>query len=396
MRIGYVLKRYPRHSETFVVNEILAHERAGEQLEIFALRAPNDAHFQDLIASVRAPVRYLHFDGIKATTLWEGVEAAAARIPDVFGRLDAALGLDAREVAQAVHLAAHVRAAGIEHLHAHFATAAARVGALAAHLAAVPFTLTAHAKDIFHEEVTTEGLARIARHAACVVTVSDFNVEYLERECRLPARRLVRIYNGLPLDAYRFVDAPRERSILAVGRLVEKKGFEDLVEACAILAESGYPVPCTIIGAGPLEDELRARVRSAGLAEHVRLCGALPRSEVARQMARAGVFVAPCVVGRDGNRDGLPTVLLEAMALGTPCIATDVTGIPEVLRDGETGLVVKPHDPASIAQAIDRVLADGATATRLARAARERIERDFDLIANAGALRAEFRRARVD
>jgi glycosyltransferase involved in cell wall biosynthesis len=396
LKIGYVVKRYPRHSETFVVNELLAHESAGEELEIFALRAPNDTHFQDLISQVRAPVRYLHFGGTKASTLWRGIEDAAREIPDVFSRLDDGLGLEAQEVSQAVQLAAHVRRAGIEHLHAHFATTASRVAALAAHLAQVSFTFTAHAKDIFHEDVADGELARLAERAAFVVTVSDYNVRYLSESCGVPLGKITRIYNGLPLDTYRFHDpaeAPRDGSILAVGRLVDKKGFRYLIDACALLAERGRPVPCVIIGGGECEDALRARIDELDVGLQVRLAGALPRVEVARAMLRASVFAAPCVIGDDGNRDGLPTVLLEAMASGTPCVSTDVTGIPEILTEGETGLLAKQEDAVSLAAAIERLLDDRELAARCARAARARIEQDFDREHSAAALRAEFVRA---
>lgn len=396
MRVGYVVKRYPRHSETFVVNEVLAHERAGDQLEIFALRAPNDTHFQDLISEVRAPVRYLHFGGTKASTLWRGVEEAARVIPDLFPRLDAALGLEAQEVSQAVHLAAHVRRERIDHLHAHFATTATRVAALAAHLAQVPFTFTAHAKDIFHVDVSEGALSGLAARAARVITVSDYNVSHLSKECGVPKEKIARIYNGLPLDSYRFHEPGgdgRDGSIVAVGRLVEKKGFRYLIEACALLAQRGRAVPCTIIGGGECEDALRAQIQELDLGQLVQLVGPLSRAEVASAMARASVLAAPCVIGDDGNRDGLPTVLLEAMASGTPCIATDVTGIPEILRSGETGLLAKQGDSVSLAEAIERLLDDRELAVRCARAARARIEEDFDVERSAAALRREFTRA---
>ena len=395
MKVGYVVKRYPRYSETFVVNEILAHEAAGIELEIFSLRPTRYTHFQDALARVRAPVRYLTSSGARASTLWSAIEEASAVIPGLFERLDRGVGVDAREVTQAVELAARVREASIQHLHAHFATTAARVTALAAHLAGISFSFTAHAKDIFHEDVSIDALRQLTEQAARVITVSDFNVSYLTESCGLAREKVLRVYNGMPLDEYRMCEAERDGTILAAGRLVEKKGFQYLIEACALLVERGRPVSCEIVGGGELEGELRACIERLGMEGHVHLAGALPRVELARRMREASVFAAPCVVGEDGNRDGLPTVLLEAMASGLPCVATDVTGIPEILAHGETGLIAKQGDAESLADAIERFQCDGDLAESCARVARRRIEEDFDQASNTEALRAVFEACRA-
>jgi glycosyltransferase involved in cell wall biosynthesis len=175
-----------------------------------------------------------------------------------------------------------------------------------------------------------------------------------------------------------------------VGRLVEKKGFADLVEASARLACKGVAFRCLIIGTGELEAELRAQIEKYGLADRVELVGPKPQSEVIKVVSSAAALAAPCVVGADGNRDGLPTVLLEAMALGTSCVATDVTGIPEAIEDGETGLIVRQHDPEQLAASIERLLSDGALRVRLATAARRLIESEFDARRNAGRVRELF------
>jgi glycosyltransferase involved in cell wall biosynthesis len=390
-RVGYVVKRYPRYSETFIVNEILAHEAAGWDLEIFALRPPVDTHFQDVLARVRAPVTYLPGSGLKATDFWQSLEAASAELPGLWAKLEAARGEAPRDVHAAVHLARAARLRGLTHLHAHFASSATSVARMAAHFADLPYSFTAHAKDIFHESVNPDELRRKLREAAAVVTVSDFNLTFLRERYGVDAHRVARIYNGLDLDRFPF-SAPGERppEIIAVGRLVEKKGFSDLIEACAHLRDRGTPFSCRIIGGGELEADLRARIERFGLGAHVCLSGPRPQREVIERLRRAAVFAAPCVVGRDGNRDGLPTVLLEAMALGTPCVSTDVTGIPEVLRDGETGLQVPQRAPGALADALARLLTDAALRIRLATAARRLIETSFDVHRNATQLRTLF------
>jgi len=386
-KIAYVVKRYPRFSETFVVNEILAHEAAGHHLEIFSLYPPNDTHFQDTIARVRAPVTYLSAEGLKAVELWNELERAADVLPGLWSALAAARRAEAREVFQAGRLARFVRERGIGLLHAHFASTATEVARLAARFAGIPFTFTAHAKDIFHESADPDDLRRKLAGAAHVVTVSDFNAAFLVRQFGDAACRVSRLYNGIDLDRFSFSSPhQREPRIVAVGRLIEKKGFGVLVDACELLAQRKEDFVCDIIGAGELEAALRAQIQRLGLADRVRLLGPRPQQEVATRLQDAAALAAPCVVGADGNADGMPTVLLEAMALGTPCVSTDVTGIPEVLRDGETGLRVNQNDAFGLAGVLRRLLADAELRVALASRARELIQREFDVRRNAAQL----------
>jgi glycosyltransferase involved in cell wall biosynthesis len=390
-RVGYVLKRYPRYSETFIVNEILAHERAGLHVEIFSLYPPNDDHFQDAISHVRAPVTYLTPYGLKAADLWTAIKQASDTMPSIYGALEMARDEEVRDVYQALLLARAVKQRRIVHLHAHFGNVAATVARLATQFAGIEYTFTAHAKDIFHESVRPEELAHKMRDASTVVTVSDYNLDYLRETFGPAAEHTVRIFNGLDLQNFPFT-APCERppTIVAVGRLVEKKGFADLIDACAILATRGVAFKCEIIGTGELEADLEAQIDRLGMRERVELLGPRPQSDVCKHVGGAALFAAPCVVGSDGNRDGLPTVLLEAMALGTPCISTDVTGIPEVLTNEVTGLMVPQHDPATLAGAIERLLSDAKLRVSLARNARALIEEEFSADRNAARLRELF------
>lgn len=396
MKVGYVLKRYPRYSETFIVNEILAHEAAGLEVEIFALRSPTDTHFQDAISRVRAPVTYLQFSGVRAQGFWSTISAASDELPDLFSNLEAAKGEEGRDVYQAVVLAQLVHERGITNLHAHFGTSAASVTRLAARFSGVPYTFTAHAKDIFHESVVPEDLARKLREAARVVTVSDFNVRFLKEGYGPDAAGVTRLYNGLDLDRFSFTERsekPGTPHVVGVGRLVEKKGFSDLLDAVANLRERGVVLRCSIVGSGDQEPELLARRARLGLEEVVSMPGPMPQREVVDLVRGATVFAAPCVEGDDGNRDGLPTVLLEAMALGTPCVSTAVTGIPEVVRHEETGLIARERDPRSLADSIERLLGDRMLRASLARNARRLMEADFDIHRNAARLRGVFEEA---
>lgn len=387
LKVGYVVKRYPRFSETFIVNEILAHEAAGREVEIVSLYPPNDTHFQDSLGAVRASVTYLTGEGLRAADLWKALEDAARIFPRLWSELAHAQGSEAREVYQAARLACLVHERGLGHLHAHFASTATEVARLAARFAQVPYSFTAHAKDIFHESVRPADLARKLREAKAVVTVSDFNVLHLQSRFGADASRVQRLYNGLDLERFPRRDpGPRRPRIVAVGRLVEKKGFIHLVEACELLRARGRTFSCTIIGSGEEEARLRAAIGARSLEAQVLMPGPLPQREVIRHLCEAAVFAAPCVVGTDGNADGLPTVLLEAMALGTPCVATRVTGIPEIVRDQETGLLLPEKDPVALADALERVLSNFTLADHLADHAQRLIEAEFDARRNTARL----------
>ncbi len=392
-RVGYVLKRYPRYSETFIVNEILAHEAAGLDIRIFALRPPSDTHFQDRISRVRAPVSYVPSNGVKASQLWSLIRSTSDDCPEVWSVLEDAQSEDVRDVCQALWLARELRAHRISHVHAHFATVATTVSRIAARITRSAYSLTAHAKDIFHEDVDDADLRRKFSDASTVVTVSDYNLAYLRDRFEKAAGRVQRIYNGLDLSEFSYEEpAEREPVIVAVGRLVEKKGFGDLIEACDILRRRGRVFRCSIIGGGELDADLRAKVSHRRLESLVEICGPRPQAEVIERVRSAAILAAPCVIGADANRDGLPTVLLEAMALGTPCISTDVTGIPEVIRHERTGLMIPQRDPAALAAAIERLLDDGDLRVHVSSSARQLIETEFDIHRNAAELRDVFGR----
>ncbi|MCI2956222.1 glycosyltransferase [Agromyces atrinae] len=391
-RIGYVVKVYPRFSETFIVTEILAREAQGESIEIFSLRPTDDTRFHAELARVQAPVRAIPVPK-RMNIAWSGLRAAAADpvLQESIARhLPELTALEPDDALQAIEVARQVRLRGITHLHAHFASVATTVARMASRLTGVPYSFTAHAKDIFHESVSHDDLELKFADAAFAVTVSDYNLAHLRAEFgdRHPVHR---VYNGLDLDRFPFSPRPARGTplrLLAVGRLVEKKGFSLLVTAVERVHAAGVPVTLDIVGDGELSATLSAQISASPARERIRMLGPLPQHEVARCLREADVFVAPCLVGGDGNADGLPTVLLEAMASGLPCVSTAVTGIPEVVRDGDTGVLCAPGDVDALTAALLRVASDDFPADSIARRARDLIEREFDARRLAGDLAA--------
>ncbi|MGC6406251.1 glycosyltransferase family 4 protein [Bisgaard Taxon 45] len=393
MYIGYVLKRYPRFSETFVVNEILAHERAGTRIDIFALGPVMETHFQDGISQVRGPVTRLVDKQRNTETFWELLHQGFNQLSNFAEKLAVAKGT-VHEIGQSILLALEVKQRGIQHLHAHFGTQATTVARQAAIFADITYTFTAHAKDIYFQYEKSTELGQKMRDSSATITVSDYNLAYLQDKYGEEAKSAVRIYNGMDLNKFPYQTfAMRGRHILAVGRLVPKKGFNVLLDALAILKQRNIALSCTLVGEGGLREGLQAQINALAIDDVIKMVGAMPQPEIIQLMKSAAMMVAPCVISEDGDRDGLPTVLLESMALGTPVISTQVAGIPELVQHEVTGLCVPANDPYSLANAIERLLNTPTLCSELSLNARALIEREYDEDKNVALLRKIFQDA---
>lgn len=372
-KVCYLLKRYPRLSQTFVLDEMLELQRQGLDVTVAALKPSEEEIAHDRCRELKGSVHYL---SLLAT---EG--------PAVRFFAEEAFSLST----QAERIASLVTRLGINHIHAHFATWAAAAASLVSERTGLPFSFTAHARDIYHRSVDAKGLGEMIRKARFVVTVSDFNKRYLEGLISPGEGRIVRLYNGVDLQRLRPTNQGGDPElILGVGRLVRKKGFHVLIDACRILKKKGRPFRCVLIGEGEERADLEKRIESDSLQKDLFLLGARTQNEVIEWMRRASVFVLPCIVSEDGDRDGLPTVLPEAMAVGTPVISTSVSGIPEIVRHGETGLLVDEGDPEGLADAIVSLLASRELQNRLAAAALQKVRSDFSLSENVRRLGGLF------
>jgi len=407
LRVGYVLKRFPRFSETFILNELLELQRQGISVEVFSLLHPPQEPRHAMLEQLQAPVTYLpRGSALGKWKLSSGItEPVDTGIAELLASgelpyLELLPGKDTATIAhlmlQAATLALLARARGINHFHAHFGSNSTTVALLAGRLARIPFSYTAHARDIYHTYTDTDTDNQVRRHkiaeAEFVATVSEYNRQHLSQLAFAGTGDHVRLlYNGIDLSRF----APDENHqtqnhFVAVGRLVEKKGFPFLIEACRILCERGLEFNCTLVGEGPDHDSLKGMIGEYRLGEVIELAGNQPQEQLLHTLRSATAVVLPCIVGKSGDRDGLPTVLLEAMAMGLATVSTNVAGIPEIIDDGETGYLVAPEDSVALADALARLLTDPQMTAEMGRAARIKAERQFDLRRNLGQLATWF------
>lgn len=358
--IGYILKQYPRLSETFILNEILGVEATGASVSVFSLRPPTEGRFHPELASVKAEVHYLPLPE-KAAFL-DAVRALPGLRTD---RLDEVLAFvdgipsdrRARLVFDAIAVAHQAKLSRVDHLHAHFLTVAAHTAHLVHLLTGLPYTVTAHAKDIYRHGINWEIAARVGSHAVAVVTVCDANLAYLSARLDGSGTRLARIYNGLgPQASPASLEARTPGLVLGVGRLIEKKGFDVLLDAFAEISATHPAARCVLVGDGDCRQALEQQAVQLGIADRVTFTGAQPQQVVADWLRCAHVTVAPCRVGEDGNQDALPTVLLEALGAGLPAISTPVAGITEIIDHDVEGLIVPSNDVVATAAAMALVL----------------------------------------
>lgn len=396
MKIAYILKKFPRHSETFILNELLALEAHGHEVEVFSLREPDDEPRHEALARLRAPVTVVR--PLAPKTIWRRLEELDKAIDNetarhemeyVLGRIDLTDHWRQEALALAVPLAPMIRERGIEHMHAHFATSAAATADEVSHQTGVPFSFTMHAKDIYRHTVNFDTLSGCMERSAFCVTVCEANAQWLRAHCSAEAcRRLRVLYNGIDLSHWT-LPARRDRipgRIVAVGRFVQKKGFDDLLRAAGILRDQGRSFSVHLVGYGEEEAALKTMAADMKLEEWVTFTGPLSQDQVKDRVIQSQVLAAPCIQGDDGNQDALPTVLLEAMALGTPCIGTPIGGIPEIINDGVDGWIVPPRDPGALAAAIAQILGHPDLIEEKGRSARRHAEEQFDLMTNAGRL----------
>ena len=405
--LGMILKGYPRISETFISNEILLLEQLGFGVHIFSMRPGREAYTHASVARIRARVDYLPETFLRnahrliARNLCLLIRAprryavGVAALRRRYGRTRNPASL--RHFLQAGWLVqTRLPGSGVTHLHAHFAHSPTSVALYAAALSGLPFSFTAHAKDIY---TTDPGqLAEKIALARFVVTCTEYNRRHLLGLAGGASTPIHRIYHGIDTELFggdgreRPPPAPPYR-LLTVARLAEKKGIPTVLEALKLLKARGVDFRHTLIGDGLDRDAILAHIPRLGLEGLCRWVGSQPHHVVIEHYRQADLFVLGCEIAANGDRDGVPNVLFESMAMGVPVVATSVSAIPELVKPGETGLLAAPGRPEELADAMLRLLTDAELRRRVIPAARKRVLRDFDNRRLVGRLAEIYREA---
>ncbi|MCX7567296.1 glycosyltransferase family 4 protein [Sulfitobacter sp. F26169L] len=389
--LAIVVKGWPRLSETFIAQELVALEQSGIAFDVWSLRHPTDVKTHPLHDRLQARVRYLP----------EYLHQEPRRVHEAMGAVTALAGFDAAADAYARDLArddtanrrrrwgqacvlAHEADGNLEALYAHFLHTPSSVARYAAMLRGVPWSFSAHAKDIWTspEWELREKLSADTYGAAFGATCTRFGAEHLQALADTP-ERVDLVYHGL--DLARFPDPPARTPrraddplhMMSVGRLVEKKGFDTLIDALALLP-TDLAWSWTHIGGGTLDAQLRERAQEAGVADRITWRGACDQPDVIVAMRQADLFVLPSRIAADGDRDGLPNVLMEAASQMLPILSTPVSAIPEFITHNTHGLLVR-DTPQAFADAMQQVARDPALGPRLARAAHTRLHAEFTM-----------------
>jgi glycosyltransferase involved in cell wall biosynthesis len=402
--ILFILKGYPRLSETFIAQEIRALEQRGIKLRIVSLRFPTDKHVHPVHREIAAPVaylpEYLYQEPLRVLRGWW----QARRLPGyaaAFRQWIADLKRDfttnrGRRFGQACVLAAELgeRAAWPKRLHAHFIHTPASVAYYTHLMTGIPWSTSAHAKDIW----TTPEWEKREKLASMdwLVTCTETGHRVLAALAPRPEKASL-VYHGL--DFTRFAEPPARTTntsglitLLSVGRLVPKKGYAGLIEALGRLPKD-LDWRFRHIGGGPLKDELQAAAQKLGIAERIAWLGAKPQETVLAEYRGANLFILNSRIAEDGDRDGLPNVLMEAQSQRLPVIATNLAGIPELVIDGETGALVPPDDAPALAAAIERLMRDPTLRARMAAAGYARVRGQFSMERGIADLERRFRGA---
>ena len=385
MRILYLVSLFPCWSETFIVREMAELIRLGKDVQIISLKHPSETMVQ---SDATALLARTHYPASQAKTLLsvftELITHPLRELHDLFlilhrlkGR-PSALGKTLVVWWRTLGLLPHIRQIAPAHIHAHWATYPSTAAMLLSKRLGIPYSFTAHAHDVFLEDHL---LAEKLHTAKFTVAISQFNKKYLrERVAGAEKADIKIIHCGVSLANFPLVTNGRDgKLILAIGRLDGIKGFPYLVEACDILRTKGVEFRCDIIGSGPLQASLAAQIEALRLGEHVRLLGAKKQEEVRALLHHAGIFALPCVVTPSGDRDGIPVALMEAMASGLPVISTRVSGVPELVEDGVTGLLAESGNAQDLARCLERLLNVKPLGTALAIKARRHVEQEFNI-----------------
>jgi glycosyltransferase involved in cell wall biosynthesis len=392
MRLGYLYSRYPVLSQTFCDAEMLELERREHEIILGSLYPPKTALRHEYLKRLRAPIRYApssrELDALarKAKRKRRWPTALVAQHEKKYGT-EYKAALRARNALFFVEL---FEGARVPHFHVHFANRAAHTAMFVKAVSGIPFSMTAHGQDFMSDLGNDELLRELCASAEFVGAETDFSRDLLAARCPESRSKIFRVYNGIDLSRFPWRDVllhvpgraearPSKIRFLSVGRLVAFKGFDILIDACAELQKQRINFDCEIIGDGALREELEERVRRQDLRERIRFAGEQSQNYVRSALRDCDVFVLASAPDERGASDIFPTVIAEAMATGKPVVSTTVAGIPELVANGETGLLVPPRDARALANAMEQFAGNENLRGDFGRAGRLRIEQKFTI-----------------
>jgi colanic acid/amylovoran biosynthesis glycosyltransferase len=405
LRVAYLLHRFPYLSETFVMRELYWIREHDVDVYIFSLLRPKRGPIHEQAKSLLPYVRYspfLSYEVSKAQLHF--LRRSPGRYLRAFWRIiwqtyrePAVLLLMLALFPKSVYFAQQLEQLDIDHVHTHFVWIGGIAAGVAADLLGISFSIHPHAFDLFSRN--QRDVRRELEHASKIITISDYHRSYIAQLC--PSIRpadIAVVHCGLETERFTPVVRPAQSGpiqILSVGRLLEKKGLHYLIDACKLLADRGLTFQCRIVGDGPLRDALQAHIDQIGLSERVVLLGALEQAQMVTLYQDSDIFVLPCVVASSGDRDGIPVVLMEAMACQLPVVTTPVAGIPELVQDGETGLLVGERDVAGLAHTLEGLIVNEAMRSRLGKQGRQMVLSGFQVQHTTAELASIFHQIRA-
>lgn len=399
-KVAYMMSRFPKLTETFVLYEILAVQQQGAAVELYPLMrehtkvmhaeaAPlvEKAHFLPFVSLpiLRSNVRFmLKNPRAYFGALWSGIRATWGSVRYLGGIVSF--------FPKTVHMAHLMSQDGIQHIHAHFASHPAAAAYIIHRLTGIPYSFTAHGSDLHRDQ---HMLCEKTAEAAFVIAISGYNKDVIVQKCGENMRdRVLIVHCGVNGEVFHPRTQPKQSDhfdILCIGSLHEVKGQTYLIDACRLLRDRGMDFTCHFVGGGEDLETLQAQVTEAGLADRVRFHGQIPRTQVLDLLEAADVVAAPSVPSQDGRREGIPVAIMEAMGSAIPVVASRLSGIPELVDDGQSGILVEPRDSAGLADALERFAKDPALRQQFGQAGREKVLREFELNNNAATLIRLFR-----
>lgn len=393
-KMGFILKGYPRVSETFIAQEIYLLEQLGFKIEIFSMRKAREPERQPIVNLIKAPVTYIPeyiFENpgafLKANIL------CFARFPLRYTKaLTVAIYKTAKlrddspikRFLQAAWLVVHKNLGhgGVDHLHSHFAHTPTELAYYCSQISGLRYSISAHAKDIY--TIPAAELRERINASELIMTCTEFNEQFMKKLPQVHTNKIHKVYHGINLENFKpsteaiGVDASNLNNFISIGRLVPKKGYADIFEALRQLKERGVSFHYDIFGSGELKNQLHELRDTLGLSKEIQFHNTATHPQIIARLQKKGIFICGSRLGEDGDRDGIPNTLAEAMSMELPVLATKVSGIPELVEDKVSGILVEEKNPTALRIALEELLADPARAKELGQNARKRVEQVFN------------------